>query len=76
MKQENNKFQMRWHPGRGRSISHPQGHWSGRMADGTAIEVHPNVYDQQATAYLARIGIERTTWSQIMRKAEAEWQQY
>ena len=44
--------------------------------DGTEIEVHPDTYDQQFRAYLQRIGVEHTSYSQIMEKAEQEWQAY
>jgi len=47
-----------------------------RLEDGTQIEVHPATYQQQFDVYLERIGVRRTTWSEIMQKAEHERKEY
>jgi hypothetical protein len=47
-----------------------------RLEDGTYIEVDPNVYNQRFNAYLAHIGVKRTSWSEIMQQAEKQWQDY
>ena len=65
---------MRWYAGRGRFGYSPEGHWVGCMEDGTRIEVHPKLYDEQFDAYLERLGVKRTSWYEIMQKAEQEWQ--
>ena len=67
---------MRWHAGRGQHFYHPMGYHSVYLEDGTRIEVHPKTYDEQFHAYLERIGVQRTTWSEIMQKAEKEWKEY
>lgn len=67
---------MRWHAGRGKFFSRPNGRHSVRLEDGTYIEVDPDVYDQHFNAYLEQIGVKRTSWSEIMQQAERQWQQY
>ncbi len=67
---------MKWYAGRGGFGYSPNGHHFVRLEDGTEIEVHPDTYDQQFHAYLERIGVQRTSYHQIMQKAEAEWQAY
>ncbi len=68
--------QMKWYAGRGGYSYSPNGHHFARLEDGTEIEVHPDTYDQRFAAYLERIGVARTSLSEIMQKAEQEWQQY
>jgi hypothetical protein len=67
---------MKWYAGRGGFSYSPNGHHVARLEDGTQIEVHSDTYDQQFNAYLERIGIARTSYSEIMQKAEQEWQEY
>ena len=67
---------MKWSAGRGGFGSSPMGHHFERLEDGSLIEVHPDRYEQQFEAYLERIGVARTSYSQIMQKAEQEWQAY
>lgn len=64
---------MKWYAGRGGFMYSPKGHHSVRL---TEIEVHPDTYEQQFHAYLERIGVARTSHSEIMQKAEQEWQAY
>jgi hypothetical protein len=68
------KRNMRWYAGRGRHFYDWYGRWWGRLEDGTEIEVRPSVYTAQFTAYLERIGRQRTSWYGIMCKADEEWQ--
>lgn len=67
---------MAWHAGRGRHCYSYWGYHSVYLEDGTRIEVEANVYDQRFNAYLNNLGIRRTTWSEIMGKADAEWRAY
>ncbi|HZU03810.1 MAG TPA: hypothetical protein VFA10_29365 [Ktedonobacteraceae bacterium] len=67
---------MTWRAGPGKYISSEQGHYFARLSDETYIEVHPDVYNQAFYAYVRLRGIRPTTWSQIMEKADAEWQAY
>lgn len=67
---------MQWHAGKGRFFSSPKGCHLVDLEDGTHIEVHPDVYDQRFNEYLERIGAKRTTWYEIMCRAEQEWQEY
>ncbi len=69
------KRNMRWYAGRGGHFYDWYGRWSGRMEDGTEIEVMPSVYAEQFTACLERIGMRRTSWFEIMSKADNEWQE-
>ena len=68
--------QMKWYAGHGGFSYSLNGHHFARLEDGTEIEVHPDIYDQQFHAYLDRIGVQRTTYHEIMRRAEQEWQAY
>jgi|SRR5579884_3951441 len=65
---------MRWYPGGGRHFYDRYGRWSVLMEDGTEIDVLPSVYAKRFAAYLESIGMQRTSWSEIMHKAEDEWQ--
>ncbi len=67
---------MRWYAGCGQHFYSPMGRYHVRLEDGTQIEVHPATYQQQFEAYLERIGVQRTTWFEIMQKAEHEWKEY
>jgi hypothetical protein len=67
---------MKWYAGRSQHFYSPIGHHDARLEDGTEITVHPDIYDQQFYAYLERIGVKPTSWYEIMRKAEEEWQAY
>ena len=67
---------MKWYVGRGGFGYSPNGHHFVRLEDGTEIEVHPDIYDQQFQVYLERIGVARTSYHEIMQKAEQEWQVY
>jgi hypothetical protein len=67
---------MKWYAGRGGFGYSLNGHHCVRLEDGTEIEVHPDTYEQQFHDYLERIGVARTSYSQIMQKAEQEWQAY
>jgi hypothetical protein len=67
---------MAWHAGHGKRISSEQGYYFARLPDGTYIEVHPDSYHPAFQAYVLLREIRPTTWSQIMGKAEAEWQAY
>jgi hypothetical protein len=67
---------MRWYAGCGQHFYSPLGHYYVRLEDGTQIEVHPATYDEQFRSYLERIGVQHITWSEIMRKAEDEWNAY
>jgi len=67
---------MTWRAGAGKYISSEQGHYFARLSDETYIEVHPDVYYQAFYAYVRIKGIRPTIWSQMMEKAEAEWQAY
>jgi len=67
---------MQWHAGQGQFFFSPKGCYCVDLEDGTHIEVHPDVYDQRFNEYLARLGVKRTTWNEIMRRAEDEWQEY
>ncbi len=71
-----NMVKMRWYAGRGSYCDSPKGHHFVRLEDGTQIEVHPDTYDTQFNAYLEQIGAQRTSWSEIMQKAENEWKEY
>jgi hypothetical protein len=75
-KRETAMAKMRWYAGCGRHFYSPMGYHYVRLEDGTQIEVHPATYEQQFDAYLERIGVQRTTWSEIMHKAENEWKEY
>lgn len=68
------EWKMKWYAGRSRHFYDWYGCWLGRMEDGTTIEVMPSVYAKQFTAYLERIGMRRTSWFEIMSKADDEWQ--
>ena len=67
---------MRWYAGCGRHFYSPMGHYYVCLEDRAQIEVHPAIYDKQFRSYLERIGVQHTTWSEIMRKAEDEWNAY
>ncbi len=67
---------MSWYAGNSTHFYSPMGHHYARLEDGTEIEVRPDVYDKQFNAYLEHIGVQRTTWSEIMHKAEYEWKEY
>ncbi len=67
---------LKWYAGRGGFSSSPNGHHFVRVEDGTEIEVHPDTYEQHFHAYLERIGVQRTSYYEIMQKAEQEWQAY
>ena len=67
---------MKWYAGQCTFPYSPMGHHCVRLEDGTEIEVHPDTYEQQFHAYLERLGVARTSYSQIMQKAEQEWQAY
>lgn len=67
---------MRWYAGRGQFFSSQRGRYSLRLENGTSIEIDPDIYDQRFDAYLARLGVKRTSWSEIIGKAEREWQAY
>ncbi len=67
---------MRWYAGHGSYSYSPMGHHFVRLEDGTEIEVHPDTYEKHFNAYLEQIGVPRTTWSEIMHKAENEWKEY
>jgi hypothetical protein len=67
---------MRWYAGRGQHFYSPMGHHFARLEDGTQIEVHPTTYDEQFSAYLERIGVQRTSWYEILQRAENEWKEY
>lgn len=71
---EQKQWNMRWYAGCGRYFYDWYGRWFGRMEDGTEIEVMPSVYAEQFTAYLELIGMRCTSWFEIMRKADDEWQ--
>lgn len=67
---------MKWYARRSQHFYSLSGHHYAHLEDGTEITVHPDTYDQQFYAYLERIGVKPTSWYEIMRKAEAEWQVY
>lgn len=67
---------MQWHAGQGRFFFSSKGCYHVNLEDGTHIEVHPDVYDQRFDAYLEHLGVKRTTYYEIMRRAEQEWQEY
>jgi hypothetical protein len=67
---------IQWHVGSGKYFSSQKGCYFVRFEDGTSIEVHPDVYEQRFHAYLDHLGVQPTTWSEIMRRAEQEWQDY
>ncbi len=67
---------MRWYAGRGSYCDSPKGHHFVRLEDGTQIEVHADTYEQQFHAYLERMSVQPTTWSEIMHKADNEWKEY
>jgi hypothetical protein len=65
---------MAWCASRGKYISSQgQGHYYTRLEDGTVIEVHPDVYQQQFHAYLQHLGVKPTTFTEIIARAEQEW---
>jgi hypothetical protein len=70
------RSKMTWHAGHGKHIYSEKGHYSARLLDGTRIEVHPDMYHKAFNAHLILKGIRPTTWSEIMGKAEREWQAY
>lgn len=67
---------MEWYAGGGKHFSSPMGHYAARLEDGTRIEVHADLYDAQWNAYLERLGAQRTSWFEIMHRAEQEWNAY
>jgi hypothetical protein len=67
---------MQWHAGRGTHVGGLNGYHSIRLADGTGIEVDADVYERRFQAYLEHLGVPRTTWREIMRRAEQEWHDY
>lgn len=67
---------MQWSAGRGKFVRGTQGHYFFHFEDGTYVEVAPAVYQQRFHAYLKQIGVRPTSWLQIMRRAEQEWQEY
>jgi len=67
---------MKWYAGRGGLGYSPNGHHVARLEDGTQIEVHPDTYEQHFHAYLERIGVQRTSYYEILQKADQEWQAY
>jgi hypothetical protein len=75
-KQSAARRKMIWHAGRGRHCWSSWGYYSVSLEDGTRIEVISETYDQRFNGYLNDLGVKPTTWSQIMRKADAEWQRY
>jgi hypothetical protein len=67
---------MQWHVGRGKLVGGLHGYHSIQLEDGTYIEVHSDVYERHFQAYLEQLGVQRTSWHEIMRRAEQEWQDY
>jgi hypothetical protein len=67
---------MRWYAGRGQHFYSPLGHHFARLEDGTGIEVRSDVYEKQFQAYLESPGVQHTSWYEIVKKAEEEWQAY
>jgi hypothetical protein len=74
-KDMNERQKLRWYAGRGKFFYSPNGRYSLRLEDGTYIEIHPDTYDQRFNAFLSRLGVKRTSWSEIMQKAERGWQE-
>lgn len=67
---------MQWHAGKGKHVLSPNGYYFSQLEDGTSIEIHSNVYDRRFQAYLERLGVQQTSWQEIMYRAQQEWQNY
>lgn len=67
---------MVWRAGSGEHFYSEKGCYSATLLDGTHIEVHPDTYLKAFNAYLTLRGVTPTTLSEIIRKADAEWQAY
>ena len=67
---------MQWNPGSGKFFTSSEGYYFVWLEDGTYIEVHPDVYNQQFHGYLELLGVKRTTRHEIMQRAEQEWRDY
>jgi hypothetical protein len=60
----------------GKHVPSGDGHYFARGEQGQLIEVLPDVYQQQFEAYLSRLGVKPTTYHEIMKRAEQEWQAF
>ncbi len=67
---------MQWRAGSGKFFYSLNGCYFVRLEDGTYIEVRPEVYNERFNEYLERLGVKRTSWYEIMQRAEQEWQDY